>query len=149
MKEKIKKRIKEKIEEKSHESAKEALEKINYDDYFLKNIMKGFLKLMILWIISKERIHGYEIIKKMKETGNEENDQFRGPGPNKIYPILHELEKKELIKGDWELHGKRKVKYYEATDKGINTLEMVKKRPHKNVPPIVKEFWREVISNSP
>lgn len=119
----------------------------DFDKGLLANLMNGFLKIIILWIITKERIHGYEIIKKMKEGIETEGDiEFRGPGSNKIYPILHELEKKELIKGDWELQGKRKIKYYEATSKGINTIEVIKKKPHNNVPPLLREFWRDVMS---
>lgn len=148
-KEKIKKNIKNKKEERCEPWDIDCIIKVgDFDRGLLTNLMKGFLKIMILWIITKERIHGYEIIKKMKEGMESKNEiGFQGPGPNKIYPILHELEKKELIKGDWELQGKRKVKYYEATTKGINTIEVIKKKPHKNVPPIIREFWREVMSN--
>ena len=121
----------------------------NFDKTLISALMKGFLKIIILWIITKGRIHGYEIIKKMKEGLEDKNDlELQGPGPNKIYPILHELEKKELIKGDWELQGKRKVKYYEATDKGINTIEIIRKKPHKNVPPTIREFWMDVMTNN-
>lgn len=134
----------------NHECNIESLLKVeNFDKTLLSSLMKGFLKIIILWIITKERIHGYEIIKKMKEGIDSKNDSgFKGPGPNKIYPILHDLEKKELIKGNWELQGKRKVRYYEATEKGRNTIEIIRKKPHKDVPPIIKEFWRDVVSNS-
>jgi DNA-binding PadR family transcriptional regulator len=119
----------------------------DFDKTLLSGFMKGFLKIIVLWIITKERIHGYEIIKKMKVKHEESEEiNFRGPGPNKIYPILHELEKKELIRGDWELQGKRKLKYYEATEKGMNTIDIIRVKPHKDVPPIIKEFWQEVIS---
>ncbi|MCL2687935.1 MAG: PadR family transcriptional regulator [Methanobrevibacter sp.] len=127
---------------------KHELKDENFDKTLISSLMKGFLKIIILWIITKERIHGYEIIKKMKEGIEAHPDiEFQGPGPNKIYPILHDLEKKELIKGNWELHGKRRVKYYEATEKGLNTIEIMRKRPHKNIPPIMRKFWVDVISN--
>ncbi|BBL62095.1 hypothetical protein MARBORIA2_09630 [Methanobrevibacter arboriphilus] len=116
-----------------------------FDKTLILGVMKGFLKIIVLWIITKERIHGYEIIKKMKEGNTTKKLKFKGPGPNKIYPILHELEKKGLIKGDWEFQGKRKLKFYEATEKGVNTIELIKKKPHRDVPPILKEFWRDVI----
>jgi PadR family transcriptional regulator len=119
----------------------------NFDKSLLSSLMKGFLKIIILWIITKERIHGYEIIKKMKEKVENESGDFelKGPGPNKIYPILHELEDKGLIIGDWESQGKRKIKFYEATEKGMNTIEIIRKKPHKDVPPILLEFWKDVM----
>jgi DNA-binding PadR family transcriptional regulator len=123
------------------------LESVDFDKALLSNYIRGFLKIMILWIITKERIHGYDIIKKMKEGKESKNFDFESPGANKIYPILHELEEKELIVGDWELQGKRKIKFYEATEKGKNTIEIVRKRPHSNLPPIVKEFWNDVMTS--
>lgn len=119
----------------------------DYDVSIIVNLMNGFLKLIILWIISKERIHGYEIIKKMKEGIDEDIKKkgFIGPGSNRIYPILQELEKKGLIEGDLELQGRRKVKYYEITEKGENTIDIIRKKPKKNIPPIIKDFWEDVI----
>ena len=147
-KEKVKKNQKQEKIESNERDVNYILKDGNFDKTVLSNVMKGFLKIIILWIITKGRIHGYEIIKKMKEGIGSENDlEFQEPGPNKIYPILHELEKKELITGDWELQGKRKVKYYEATNKGLNTIEIIRKKPHKNLPPIIKEFWKDLITN--
>ncbi|MCL2115342.1 MAG: PadR family transcriptional regulator [Methanobrevibacter sp.] len=119
----------------------------DYDVAIIVSLMNGFLKIIILWIISKERIHGYEIIKKMKEGLDEDikNKGFVCPGSNRIYPILQELEKKGLIEGSLELQGKRKVKYYEITEKGENTINIIRKKPKKNIPPIIKAFWEDVI----
>jgi len=118
----------------------------DYDMSIIVNLMNGFLKLIILWIISKERIHGYEIIKKMKEGLDEDIKRkgFVGPGSNRIYPILQELEKKGLIEGNLELQGRRKVKYYEITKKGENTIDIIRKKPN-DIPPIIKDFWEDVI----
>jgi len=119
----------------------------DYDVPIIVNLMNGFLRLIILWIVSKEKIHGYEIIKKMKEGLDEDIKKkgFVGPGSNRIYPILQELEKKGLIEGSLELQGKRKVKYYEITKKGENTINIIRKKPKKNIPPILKDFWEDVI----
>lgn len=120
-----------------------------FDSKLLIGFFSSFLKIIILWIITKEKIHGYQIIKKFKKDITDKNnkDGIKGPGPNKIYPILHDLEKKELIIGNWDSQGKRKVKYYEATEKGINTINMIRKnKPNHDFPPVFMDFWFDVIN---
>ena len=56
---------------------------------------------------------------KLHESTPYENKM---PSASKIYPVLHDLEKNGLTKGSWEYQGKRKVKYYEITDEGKETL---------------------------
>ena len=116
-----------------------------YDIKLLRS-MKGFGKTMILWLISKERSHGYELMNKINEISPSADETIRGP--SKIYPVLHDLEEEGLIKGAWESHGKRKVKYYEVTDEGIQTLNRIKKvfRCHKTQ--ILEEFWRDMFSKN-
>ena len=92
-----------------------------YDKKLFKGIMKGPGKIMILWLISKERSHGYELMTQLQDDSIAA-DKLKMPSPSKIYPILHELEKNGLIEGTWEYHGKRKLKYYQITEKGNNTL---------------------------
>lgn len=117
-----------------------------YDIKLLKS-MKGFGKTLILWIISKERIHGYEIMSKINRVNPAEQEQLQGK-PGKIYPILHDLEKAGLIEGTWESHGKRKVKYYEITEEGVQTLERIKKvfRCHRTA--LLEEFWRDIFDKN-
>ena len=117
-----------------------------YDIKLLKS-MKGFGKTLILWIISKERIHGYEIMSKINKVNPAEQEQLQGK-PGKIYPILHDLEKAGLIEGTWESHGKRKVKYYEITEEGVQTLERIKKvfRCHRTA--LLEEFWRDMLTKN-
>ncbi len=117
-----------------------------YDIKLLKS-MKGFSKTLILWIISKERIHGYEIMSKLNKINPSEEEQLQGK-PGKIYPILHDLENAGLIKGTWEAHGKRKIKYYEITNEGIQTLSRIRQvfRCHRT--PLLEEFWREMFTKN-
>lgn len=134
----------------------------DYDKTLLKGFARGFIKIIVLWIITKKRSHGYEIMNNLhtKEcnynsnisntkhsSDDEENksDTSPSPGPNRIYPILHELEKKGLVKGTWGTHGKRKIKYYEATQKGHNTIAKLKISFEHEAPVFVKEFWHDIV----
>lgn len=114
-----------------------------YDRKLLKS-MKGFGKTMILWRISKGRIHGYELMSKINEISPSAEEKVSGP--SKIYPVLHDLEEACLIVGTWEAHGKRKVKYYEITEEGIQTLNRIRKVFQCHRTPMLEEFWRDMFS---
>lgn len=95
-----------------------------HDRKMIGGFMKGFGKVMILWLISRNRLHGYEIMTQIHESA-----PYNGkmPSPSMIYPVLHDLEKKGMITGTWEHQGKRKVKYYEITSEGEKSLERIRK----------------------
>ena len=110
--------------------------------------MRGFGNTMILWLISRERQHGYEIMTKLHESAPINNEKM--PSASKIYPALHDLEKHGLIKGSWEHQGKRKVKYYEITEEGENTLSRFRnlaKHAKENHSSLWVEFLNDMISN--
>jgi DNA-binding PadR family transcriptional regulator len=70
------------------------------------------------------------------------------PSASKIYPVLHDLEKNGLVKGSWEHQGKRKVKYYEITDEGKETLSrfrVMAKFAKMNKSNLWLEFIRDMI----
>jgi DNA-binding PadR family transcriptional regulator len=118
-----------------------------FEKKLIKGLMRGFVNTMILWLISKKRQHGYEIMTKLHESTPYDNKM---PSASKIYPVLHDLEKNGLINGSWEHHGKRKVKYYEITDDGKATLSRFRKmanfaRTHK--PSIWLEFMRDMMAH--
>ncbi len=91
----------------------------NYEKKIVKNLMRSFSNIMILWLIHKKRMHGYEIMTELHNSNPYENKM---PSTSKIYPVLHDLEDNGLIEGSWEHQGKRKVKYYTITDKGKNFI---------------------------
>jgi PadR family transcriptional regulator PadR len=93
----------------------------------IRGFMRGFGKIIILWLISKNRQHGYEIMTQLHEA----SPSSKMPSTSMIYPVLHGLERKGLIKGSWEHHGKRKVKYYEITKEGEESLERIRKMVSK------------------
>lgn len=96
-----------------------------YEKKLIKGLMGGFSNILILWLISKKRLHGYEIMTKFHESTASFNSKM--PSASKVYPVLHDLEKNGLIEGSWEHQGKRKAKYYVITDEGKNIILSFKK----------------------
>ncbi len=74
-------------------------------------MIKGYLKLLILKELEKEEASGYELIRKFEKD-------LQKPSPGSVYPILKELESRELIKAKKD--GRRKL--YSLTDKGKEFL---------------------------
>lgn len=131
-------------EEKNNETLTlEHLDK--YDRKLIRGFMRGFGKTLILWHISKKRQHGYEIMTGFQKITENKNM----PGPSMVYPILHELEKRGLIKGTWEAQGKRKIKYYEITDEGKKTLSRIQKVIKAIIIKFWEDFWDDIFSNDP
>lgn|GEM_PF-386021 len=119
-----------------------------FDQKMIKSFMRGFGKTMVLWMISKNRLHGYEILNKLHHyySLEEAHANLKPPGPSVIYPILHDLEKKGLIKGVWEAQGKRKGKYYEITLEGEATIQRIKNVIETRIAPLWEDFWGEMFA---
>jgi DNA-binding PadR family transcriptional regulator len=115
-----------------------------YDRKLIRGLMRGFGTTMILWMISKERQHGYEIMSKLSEMYFDIQTKKKMPSPSIIYPVLHELEQKGLIMGEWDSHGKRKVKYYEITEEGNATLIRIKNIFRKHTHQLIDDFWADM-----
>lgn len=93
---------------------------------FFKYFFNGMTHNLTLWIISKEPIHGYGIMKKLDEFFP--NDDFKN-NSSKIYPLLRKMEKNNLITGEWKINENNKqVKFYSITDEGIEVLDNIRKK---------------------
>ena len=92
-----------------------------------KSFSNGIIHNLILWIISKECIHGYGIIKKLDEFFNFEDSRCEiNVNSSKVYPILSKMEEKGFIVGEWKVNeNNKRVKYYSITDEGINFLKEI------------------------
>ena len=100
-------------------------------DQLSKKIMRhcsnGLTHIIILWIISKEKIHGYGIMKKLDEFFSSCNPtEYNKTNSSKIYPILRTLEKTGIIKGEWGVSNNKSVKYYSLTEEGEILLKSFK-----------------------
>jgi DNA-binding PadR family transcriptional regulator len=144
--ESLKKTMKEhkKMHEAYHEDKKIFKSLPKYDRKLLKGMMKApFFKIMILWLINKGRVHGYEIMNQLQSDSLDGN-KLKSANPSKIYPILHDLEKNGLIGGTWEYQGKRKIKYYEITNEGKDTLYRIKNIYPRHVNKLLEEFIKDM-----
>ncbi|MCX8196973.1 MAG: PadR family transcriptional regulator [Candidatus Micrarchaeota archaeon] len=92
--------------------------------------------LFLLWLISKKRLHGYEMIKLLEKEG------IGSMGASRLYPMLNQMLKRGWIRQVETKIGKRKRKAYEITSDGSKTLQEGKKLFRG----ILGEFIREMLS---
>ncbi|HHT19736.1 MAG: PadR family transcriptional regulator [Euryarchaeota archaeon] len=111
-----------------------------YDKKLIKGLMRGFARIMILWLISKKKQHGYEIMTQIHASSPLDKKM---PSASMIYPVLHKLEKEGLISGTWDQQGKRKVKFYEITDEGENSLNRIRQIAAHGRKMGTTDLWKE------
>jgi PadR family transcriptional regulator PadR len=80
-----------------------------------REFLKGSISLLLLNLLSRGELYGYEVIQEASRR-SAKAFQFK---EGTIYPALHQLEKKELIKAEWRTgENSRERKYYSLTAKG-------------------------------
>ena len=81
---------------------------------------KGDLRALILAVLAEQDLHGYEILKQIRERSG----QVFKYGESKLYPALHALELDGFIAAEWiEQAGKPDRKVYHLTPTGQGKLE--------------------------
>jgi len=82
-------------------------------------LLKGTLPLLVLSLLSRGDLYGYQLIKEMERLSGGVF-QF---GEGSLYPVLHSLERDRLLQPDWrEADSGRKRKYYRLTPAGREEL---------------------------
>ena len=107
-----------------------------------KHFFNGITHNLILWIISRETIHGYGIMKILNEFFIFENSECDFvSSSSKIYPILSKMEKSGLIEGKWDINeNNKRVKFYSITAEGEDVLSYIQNNM-KYI--IANQRWRE------
>lgn len=82
-----------------------------------RQIQKGYLKLAILFALTKSPLHGYKMMKSIKEL----TLGVIAPTAGGLYPALKELEKEGIIEGEWKAGERKKV--YKITNKGKDVFK--------------------------
>src|SRR5437868_15113826 len=82
-------------------------------------LLKGTLSLLILSLLSRKSMYGYEIA----ATVHRETDGAFTWREGSLYPALHKLQADGLIVGEWEEKDTgRKRRYYRITPQGRAAL---------------------------
>ncbi|MGF1534265.1 MAG: PadR family transcriptional regulator [Bernardetiaceae bacterium] len=82
---------------------------------YSKELLKGTLEALVLQVLrSKGRLYGYQIAKEIKAISRDKILISEGS----LYPILHRLERENVLTVEREKIGKRVRKYYQLTPEG-------------------------------
>ena len=85
-----------------------------------KELMKGSTVILILSLLDKKAMYGYEMIKEIQEKSEGVFTFKEGT----LYPILHSMEGEGMVECYWtETDGGRKRKYYKITEKGKKCMK--------------------------
>ena len=79
----------------------------------MRELGQGMLRYLVLYILKNEELHGYGIMKKMKEFGIDVKIST-------LYTTLKKLEEEGLIE---VVEERGRVKVYRITEKGLKILE--------------------------
>jgi transcriptional regulator len=83
-------------------------------------LVKGTLSLLILSLLTRQSMYGYEIATTVHKDSNGAFTWREGS----LYPSLHKMQADGLIVGEWEeKETGRKRRYYRITEKGRGVLE--------------------------
>ncbi|MEE1134891.1 MAG: PadR family transcriptional regulator [Methanobrevibacter sp.] len=90
-------------------------------DKIVQHTVNGISRFLILWVIMENGpIHGYGLLKLLNKFFENLIDvgSLRKSSPSRVYPILKDMEKNNLIRGEEVVQDNKKVIYYEITDAG-------------------------------
>src|SRR4051812_25604693 len=85
-----------------------------------KELMKGSTMILVLSVISRREMYGYEIAKEIERHSEGVFSLNEGT----LYPILHQLEADDLVESYWVgKEGTRQRKYYRIIEAGRAKLK--------------------------
>lgn len=89
-----------------------------------KNLLPGSTTMLLLKLLEDKDMYGYEMIEELEKRSNNTFSLKAGT----LYPLLHNLERQELINSYIESADSSRVrKYYSITAKGKGMLNEKKK----------------------
>lgn len=82
-------------------------------------LKKGSTAALILSLLSEGSMYGYQIARELEQRSRGYFTTTEGT----LYPVLHQLEERGLLRGEWMPVGHvRRRRYYDITDEGRRVL---------------------------
>jgi DNA-binding PadR family transcriptional regulator len=100
-------------------STKTKADKEHKSEEGVLDLFSGFIKLHVLHHASEHPVYGLWLIEELEEHG------YR-VSPGTLYPLLHSLEKSELLASSNELYEGKIRRYYKITANGRRQLKKAK-----------------------
>jgi len=82
-----------------------------------ERMVKSFLDLFVLSLLNDGAKHGYELMRELKVR----TETRIGAGT--LYPLLYELEERQLVSAEWMSPTRRSRRVYRITEKGSKHME--------------------------
>jgi transcriptional regulator len=84
------------------------------------DLLQGTLDLLILKVCGAGPVHGYAISQRLRAK----SEDFLQVQQGSLYPALHRLERKGLLKATWDVSDSgREAKFYQLTPAGRRQLD--------------------------
>jgi len=106
---------------------------VNLRDSFVHGIEKP----LILWLLSRQPRHGYELINEFRRLTGQKLK------PSMIYPFLHWLEDEGFAVSEWVKRSGRNLRCYRLTEKGENMLTKLRSFFSKSIKEIIIDLLGE------
>ncbi|MBI4179300.1 helix-turn-helix transcriptional regulator [bacterium] len=85
-----------------------------------REFLKGTIEMVILSLLKKEDMYGYQILRRLKE----ESPDMLGIKEGTLYPLLLRMMDHGWIAGKWIKAGERRKRhYYSITSRGVAQLK--------------------------
>ena len=93
---------------------------------------------LVLSVLVKGESYGYELIQQVRELSNGKIEWTDGM----LYPVLHWMEREELIESEWrQSKSGRRRKYYQLSKRGRKTLQ-AEQQQWMSVHKILVKLWK-------
>jgi len=84
-----------------------------------QDVLRGTLDMLILRVLAHDPLHGWGISERIQQLSDDVLQVTQGS----LYPALHRLEKRGLLKSSWGTSkNNRRAKFYQLTGAGRKVL---------------------------
>ncbi|HRC84971.1 MAG TPA: PadR family transcriptional regulator [Thermoanaerobaculia bacterium] len=84
-------------------------------------LLQGTLDLLVLKALEREPLHGYSILRWLRQVSEDGLKIEEGA----LYPALHRIENRGWVEAEWGLsESNRQAKFYALTEQGRRQLEV-------------------------